>query len=267
MPDQDGWQDLTNPSHWNGGIGVPFPAKAWTLQNGELSTTGRTWQSLYSKRQYREFELEFDWKLAPGANSGVKYLCREGMLDPDWQAAVEATPYALGGMFFASVAIPILAWKLLKRAWLRWALSALSLVVLVAALSGTYLYFQARSRIARVPPGFEYQLIDNRGYRSPLKPEQLTGSLYDLVAAPPDLNPALGQWHSSRVAVRGGRVEHWLDGRLILSFELGSPELRKAVAESKFRRVPGFAEARAGYLQLQAHDGSAAFRNIRIRPH
>ena len=45
MPDQDGWQDLTNPSHWNGGIGVPFPARAWVLQNGELSTTGRTWQS------------------------------------------------------------------------------------------------------------------------------------------------------------------------------------------------------------------------------
>jgi hypothetical protein len=267
MVDQQGWLDLTAPSHWNGGIGVPFPARAWVFQDGVLSTSTRTWQSLYSKQQYRDFELTFEWKLAPGSNSGVKYLCAEGMIDPDWQASVASAPYALGGLFLAAAILPVLAWRILKQTWLRWTLTVFSFVLLVAALSGSYLYVQAKSRIARVPPGFEYQVIDNVNYRIPLQPAQLTGSLYDLIAAPPAAAPpAMGEWHQARVLVKDGKVEHWLDGKKLIEFELGSEALRKAVSGSKFRRVPGFAERRSGYLQLQAHDGEAAFRHIRIRP-
>ncbi len=169
-------------------------------------------------------------------------------------------------MFLSAFLIPALAWRLLRKVWLRWALTAFSLVVLVAALSSTYLYYQARSRVALTPPGFEYQLIDNRNYRLPLKPEQWTAGLYDLLAPVPGPEPAMNEWHSARIVVRGGRVEHWLDGRLTARFELGSPALRQAVAQSKFRRVPGFAEPRTGYLMLQTHDGRVAFRNIRVRP-
>lgn len=261
----DAWQDLTHPRHWTGGIGVPFPSKAWTFSEGELSTSTLTFRSLYSREKYSDFELAFDWKLAPGSNSGVKYLCADGMIDPDWQAGVENAPWQLGGLYLLAVLVPILAWRMLQRAWLRWMLTGLSFVTLLAALAGSYLLYQARERIGQTPPGFEYQLIDDNGYRIRLSPVQKTASLYDLIPSPETARPEVRQWHSSRIIVAGHRVEHWLDGRQILRYELGSPVLQQAVAASKFRRVAGFADKRSGYLQLQAHDGKIWFRNIKVR--
>jgi len=115
--------------------------------------------------------------------------------------------------------------------------------------------------------GFEYQLLDDSLADDNALPSHRTGALFDLVA-PNDskrLHPP-GEWNRSTVIVRGGHGEHWLNGELILSYELGTPAMDSALARSKFRSIRGFAEHRAGHIVLQDHGDSVSFRNLKIRP-
>jgi hypothetical protein len=60
-------------------------------------------------------------------------------------------------------------------------------------------------------------------------------------------------------------VEFWLNGEKTVEFERGSPEFRAAVAESKFKNIPGFGEWPDGHILLQEHGSVASFCNIKIR--
>jgi hypothetical protein len=65
--------------------------------------------------------------------------------------------------------------------------------------------------------------------------------------------------------VRGNHVEHWLNGVKVLAFELGSPEVKAAVAASKFKNAPGFGEKITGHLLLTYHNDETWYRKLRIR--
>ena len=47
----------------------------WEVVDGALHLKGRS-QSIYSAREYTNFILDFEWKIADGGNSGVKYRVR-----------------------------------------------------------------------------------------------------------------------------------------------------------------------------------------------
>ena len=94
------WESLFDgktPAGWRTQSRDAFPAHAWKIEDGclrSLATAPRV--DLSSARLVRNFELEFEWKLAAGVNSGVKYLVfgmrpnpASGKLDPD-------VPKALG---------------------------------------------------------------------------------------------------------------------------------------------------------------------------
>ena len=51
----------------------------------------------------------------------------------------------------------------------------------------------------------------------------------------------------------------------MLEYELGSPEVKRAVAESKFKDVPGFGERVKAHLLLQDHNTEVWFQNVKIR--
>ena len=68
-----------------------------------------------------------------------------------------------------------------------------------------------------------------------------------------------------RRSCAGRTWEHWLNGKKVLEFEMGGPELKAAIAESKFKTTAGFGEVRKGHILLQAHGAEVWFRNIRIR--
>jgi hypothetical protein len=80
--------DGKDTSKWRGFKAEKFPEKGWVVESGTLRhEAGKGGGDLVSKESYGDFELRFDWKVAPGANSGVMYRVTE-----DHAASYETGP-------------------------------------------------------------------------------------------------------------------------------------------------------------------------------
>ncbi len=56
-----------------------FPTKSWIIENGALKTiAGGERCDIITKEKYRNFELEAEWRVSPGGNSGILYHVAEG---------------------------------------------------------------------------------------------------------------------------------------------------------------------------------------------
>ncbi len=66
------WDGRTNAG-WHSAKGGGFPAKGWSIGDGILRVEGGG-GDIVSDRAYRDFELSIDFRLSPGANSGIKYF-------------------------------------------------------------------------------------------------------------------------------------------------------------------------------------------------
>jgi hypothetical protein len=68
--------------------GEGFPSKGWILDNGALKTVpkdaGGQVTDLITVEKFKDFELELEWKVAPGGNSGVMYRVNEAEKGPAW---------------------------------------------------------------------------------------------------------------------------------------------------------------------------------------
>jgi hypothetical protein len=80
---KNGWKllyDGKSANGWVSGKGTSFPAKGWMVNNGTLtvqSSQGKESQNggdIVTTNTYGAFDLSFEFKLTPGANSGVKYF-------------------------------------------------------------------------------------------------------------------------------------------------------------------------------------------------
>ena len=114
--------------------------------------------------------------------------------------------------------------------------------------------------------GPEMQVLDDA--RHPDGKSRLTaaGSAYGLYAAPAGIVKPAGEWNQVRLLVKGHHVEHWLNGVKLAEYELWSPDWEAKVKASKFGEWPNYGRARRGHIAMQGdHEGSLAFRHIRIR--
>jgi hypothetical protein len=80
---KNGWKllfDGESSKGWRGAYKEGFPAKGWQIQDGTitvLSSEGHESANggdIVTLDQYKAFDLSFDFKLTPGANSGLKYF-------------------------------------------------------------------------------------------------------------------------------------------------------------------------------------------------
>ncbi|MCP9236220.1 DUF1080 domain-containing protein [Lewinella sp. JB7] len=130
----------------------------------------------------------------------------------------------------------------------------------------------------------EYQLIDDEGYADihdltgynsqfgAEHPEQLqdwqsTAADYAMYTPDPakkKLNPA-GEWNTTRIVYTPERVEHWLNGELVLSFVPYSDDWKEKRNSGKWKGAPDYGKFRSGYIALQDHGSPLWFRNIKIR--
>jgi len=113
--------------------------------------------------------------------------------------------------------------------------------------------------------GHEYQMIDETDGKK-MADKHRTASFYEVLPPAKDKPiKAPGEWNTSRVLVQGNHVEHWLNGKKMLEYELGSEEVLKAVQQSKFKNVDGFGKKQNGRILLTYHNDPVSYRNIKIR--
>ena len=117
----------------------------------------------------------------------------------------------------------------------------------------------------------EYQLIDDLGWEeinnAKLEEWQKAGANYAMHEADlskKQLNPA-GQWNSSKILYTEKKVQHWLNGELLLEFEPFSEDWYLKRNSGKWDDFPEYGKFKKGYIALQDHDSPIWFRSIKIR--
>jgi hypothetical protein len=189
-------QDHSAPA-WRGWKEPGLPA-GWHISGGVLSKDGQV-DDLVTTQSFGNFELELEWKIGKGGNSGIFY---RGARDYD------------------------------------------------------HIYWS----------GPEYQLLDDAN--APDGKSRLTAAAaaYALYGAPAGVVGPFEHWNKTRLVVKGTHVEHWLNGRKVVEYELQSADWKSKVAASKFAAYPNYGLAAAGLIGLQGdHPGALALRHIRIR--
>lgn len=180
---------------WTTQDGKPV-AQGWEVVDGviHLKKDGRRAGHIVTKDEFGDFDLSFEWKIAPRGNSGLKYRVR-----------------SYGG-------------KVL---------------------------------------GCEYQIYDDLGNKKPTDSRYSAGALYDLYEpnANKHCNPA-GEYNLARIVVRSDKIEHWLNGKLIVSATVGDDEWQQRVAKSKFNDAPDFSRNARGKLMLTDHGSEVWYRNF-----
>lgn len=111
--------------------------------------------------------------------------------------------------------------------------------------------------------GCEYQLFDDVGRKT--KAETSAGSLYGLYA--PNENKKLmpvGEFNTSKIIVRGTKIEHWLNGQKVVEADTTSEDWQQRISKSKFNIVDNFFQNPKGRIQFQDHGSKVWFRNIKL---
>jgi hypothetical protein len=112
----------------------------------------------------------------------------------------------------------------------------------------------------------EYQLLDDANTEDGKSRLTAAGAAYALYGAPAGVVLPFDNWNKSRLVVKGNHVEHWLNGKKVVKYDLRSADWKSRVAASKFAAYPNYGLATAGLIGLQGdHPGALAIRAIRIR--
>lgn len=234
---QSGWISLFDGktmAGWDDPRQKNPPGDAWTIDDGCLKATRHPHiiEDLFSRQRFRDFELAFEWRVAPGANSGVKYRIQDHVF-------------------------------LVRKAMRRFEdLANYSVANRPAARP---------DRGQDYVIGFEYQVLDNtRNSDARNGTEHQAGALYDMAAPSKDATRPVGQFNESRIVVKGNHVEHWLNGVKVVDTTLDSPQVVEHIAKRWGRGSPIYKELvdepqKDCPISLQNHGDEAWFRNIRVR--
>jgi hypothetical protein len=114
--------------------------------------------------------------------------------------------------------------------------------------------------------GCEYQVYDDGGAKK-VNSKGSAGALYDLYEpnSAKQLKPA-GEYNDAKIVVRGDRIEHWLNGKLIVAATVGDDEWQRRIAESKFSDAKDFGRNARGKLMLTDHGSEVWYRNFIFEP-
>jgi hypothetical protein len=117
------------------------------------------------------------------------------------------------------------------------------------------------------PPlsGPEYQIIDDVNFPQKLEDWQKTGANYAMDPAPTAKPKPVGQWNTTRIVVNKGHVQHWLNGKKLLDFEMWTDEWNKKKNNGKWKDAPAYGMSKKGHISLQDHGSEAWFKNIKIK--
>jgi hypothetical protein len=196
----EGWQllfDGQSLDQWRT-YGQQAAGSEWQVQKGQIVLTQRGGGDLISRKSFKNFELQLQWKIAEGGNSGIFFHADESEL-------------------------PI--------------------------------YVHAA----------EIQILDDARHPDNKKANRRSGSLYDLIAAPPTSQKPAGAWNHVFISYHNGHLQTWQNEVQTVDINLHSKAFMQLVADSKFADWPGFAENVEGHIGLQDHGDVVSFKNLKIR--
>lgn len=124
--------------------------------------------------------------------------------------------------------------------------------------------YQVQENLGAV--GLEYQLVDPASVESTQSPVHVSGALYDIL--PPTFDEwsySSGHWNRGVIVVNQESTEHWLNGRLILTYQIGSSAYKLGLNQSKFAAKPQFRTQTSGRILLQHHGERVSYRNLKIK--
>jgi hypothetical protein len=202
------WTMLFNGRNLDGwrSYGEDAAGPEWVVEDGAIvldvdeNTSDMTGGDLITEQQYENFELELDWKISEGGNSGLLFGVRE-----------------------------------------------------------------IEGQVVAYETGIEMQILDDDRHRDGNTAETSAGACYALYAPVDKVLRPVGEFNQVRLIVNDGQVEHWLNGRKIVEYLIGSDDWQARIANSKFADWEHFAKYRRGHIALQDHTDRVWFRNIRIR--
>jgi hypothetical protein len=113
--------------------------------------------------------------------------------------------------------------------------------------------------------GPEYQIIDDKGYPQKLEDWQHTAANYAMDPAPTAEPKPVGEWNETRIIVNKGHVQHWLNGKKVVEYDLWTDDWKQKKLAGKWKDAAGYGMSKKGHLALQDHGSEAWFRNIKIR--
>ena len=229
--------------HWNDPRKLNPPGDAWTIEDGCLNAVPkpRITEDLVSNEKFRDFELQFEWRISTGGNSGVKYRIQAfPILDaatskPGAGRFEDRVQYALEHRFFDRSLIP------------------------------------PNGKAQIYPVGFEYQLIDNANHPDARRGGLYqTGALYSIQAPAIAASKPVGEFNQSRLIVRGNHFEHWLNGQKVIDVNLNPAMLKQTLGhrwgeDSLVVQLLSDQPNKDCPITLQNHGSAAWFRDIKIR--
>jgi len=95
------WDGKTSDG-WRSAKAETFPAKGWTMHDGVLTVNENKGEEsagggdIITRERFSSFELVADFKLTPGANSGIKYFVQPNLDPVTGAGAKAATGSAIG---------------------------------------------------------------------------------------------------------------------------------------------------------------------------
>ena len=113
--------------------------------------------------------------------------------------------------------------------------------------------------------GPEMQILDNSCHPDAKIKTHRAGDLYDIISCKAETVRPANQWNEVRLIINNGQVEHWLNGKKVVAFEMFTEEWAERISKTKFKDMKGFGTYRKGHISLQDHGDRVAFRNIKIR--
>lgn len=117
----------------------------------------------------------------------------------------------------------------------------------------------------------EYQLLDDLQWEeiNNAKLEEWQKTAADYAMHTPDNNVKIvkpaGEWNTTRIIFTPELVEHWLNGKKVLSFVPWSDDWKKRKDAGKWKNTPDYAKFKTGFIGLQDHDSPLWFKNIKIK--
>ena len=109
--------------------------------------------------------------------------------------------------------------------------------------------------------GMEIQILDDthEQYKGWLKPEQHTGSIYDVIPARTGFQKPAGEWNEAEITAKGRHIRVVLNGVIITDADLDIVKEPKVL-----EKHPGL-QRTSGHIGFLGHDSRVEFRNIRVK--